>query len=145
MSSELWAALIGAASALVIALTTQVAISRRDRGARLSERRRTALVDAQDAALAVRNSLGDYGPLARQASGHRSDAELTAARQRADDAFALLEVCLTRVDDAEIVAGVMAWLERARFHYVSLEEVTTAEESALWKAMNERFGAALTG
>jgi hypothetical protein len=32
----------------------------------------------------------------------------------------------------------------ARFHYVSLEEVTTSDERAAWERMNARLGVALT-
>jgi hypothetical protein len=142
-STSLWSALIAAVTALVVFALTQLVTSRRERGGRAHRQRRGALIDVQDAALALRNELGEYGPLARQATGALPGTGLVAARQRADDAFALLGVKLTRVDDAAVRAAVVGWRDRARFHYVSAEEVTTAEELELWEVMNETIGAAL--
>jgi uncharacterized protein YidB (DUF937 family) len=143
MSTNLWSALIAAVTALVVFVLTQYVVGRREKRGRLVDLRTTALRDAQDAALQVRNALAEYGPLARQTSGAPSEALLTAQRT-VDAAFARLDVAMTRVDDASIGAAVQSWRGQARWHYVSAEEVTTAEERALWEAMNARFGAALT-
>jgi hypothetical protein len=56
--------------------------------------------------LELRNRLGEFGPLARRASGILGN-EL--AVQHAEEAFALLDVRLTRIDDADVIAEVMAW------------------------------------
>jgi hypothetical protein len=141
-STGLWSAAIAAVVALLVFVGTQLWVGRREKSKQAYDRRRTALREAQDAALELRNRLGEFGPLARRASGHPG-AELAVAQQHADEALAALDVCLTRVDDRDVLAAVAAWRDRARFHYVSAEEVTTTEELDLWRAMNETIGAAL--
>lgn len=137
-------ALIAAAVSLLVFALTQYYTSRRDQRTQDYQRRRAALTEVQDAALDLRKSLGKFGPLARTASGRVVGGELATAQRRVDEAFALLEVKLTRLDDAEVTQAVIAWRDMARFHYVSLEEVTTADERAAWAEMNARLSAALT-
>jgi hypothetical protein len=141
-STGVWSAVIAAAVALLVFLGTQLWVGRREKSKQAYDRRRTGLREAQDAALELRNRLGEFGPLARRASG-RPGNDLAIAQQRADEAFALLDVLLTRIDDADVIAAVSAWRDRARFHYVSAEEVTTAEELELWRSMNTTIGHAL--
>jgi hypothetical protein len=141
-STGLWSAAIAAVVALLVFVGTQLWVGRREKSKQAYDRRRTALREAQDAALELRNRLGEFGPLARRASGHPGE-ELAVAQQHADEAFALLDVRLTRLDDPDVTAAVVAWRDRARFHYVSAEEVTTTEELELWRAMNATIGAAL--
>jgi hypothetical protein len=138
-STGLWSAAIAAVTALVVALLTQSLVGRRERRSRAEQRLR----EVQDAALELRNQLGRYGPLARAALGAFPGADLSRAKQQADDAFALVGVKLTRIDDRTVRDAVEAWRDRARFHYVSAEEVTTAEEVALWDEMNATIGDAL--
>ncbi len=138
-SAGVWSAVIAAATALVVALLTQSLTGRRERRSRRERR----LIEVQDAALELRSRLNRYGPLARRSLGGAPNAEVTAAKQGADDAFAVLGVALTRVGDKTIHDAVVAWRDSARFHYVSAEEVTTAEEVALWDAMNATIGSAL--
>jgi inorganic triphosphatase YgiF len=137
-------ALVAAAVSLVVFALTQLWTSRREQRTQAYHRRRSAVTEVQDAALALRSALGAFGPLARTASGRAVGGELAAAQHRVDEAFAALEVKLTRLDDAEITQAVVAWRDMARFHYVSLEEVTTSDERAAWAQMNARLGTALT-
>ena len=140
-SSGVWSALIAAVTALVVALVTQVLIGRRERRGRGDQR----LTDVQDAALDLRNQLGRYGPLSRAAGGRSTaDPALAEAKRQVDEAFALLGVKLTRLRNPPVREAVVVWRDSARFHYVSAEEVTTAEEVRLWDAMNAAIGAALT-
>lgn len=141
--SNIWAALIGASSALLVAFVTELAIGRRERAARAFDRRSAALMAAQDAALELRSALNEYGPLVRRLRGAADGAELAGARRRVDDATARLGVTLSRIDDPAVAAAITAWRDRARFHYVSTEEVTTAEEARSWEAINSAVGSAL--
>ncbi|HEY7007521.1 MAG TPA: hypothetical protein VH395_01195 [Jatrophihabitantaceae bacterium] len=143
-SETLWSGLIAAATALIVFVLTEFAVSRRERGSRVYNRRRQALLQVQDAALELRNGLAEYGPLARHATGAVPDAEMSDAQRGVDHAFALLDVALTRIEDEAVRGAVLAWRDRARFHYVSAEEVTTAEELELWQTMNAMIGVALT-
>lgn len=143
-STSVLAVVISAAVSLVVVVVTQLWTSRRERNIQAYERRRYALIEVQDSALELRNALSRFGPLARRASGGAPSLELGAAQQRVDDAFARLDVRLTRMDDVRLTELVRAWRGLARFHYVSQEEVTTAAEAAAWQAMNDAFGVALT-
>jgi hypothetical protein len=142
-STELWSALIAAVTSLVVFGLTQFVTGRREKRGRVDERRRAGLERAQDAALELRNALAEYGPLARHALGGTPDGQLGAARQRTDDAFAALEVELSRLTDDGVRTAITNWRGRARYHYISAEEVSTAEESALWRTMNYVVGNAL--
>jgi inorganic triphosphatase YgiF len=137
-------AIIAAAVSLLVFVLTQFWTSRREQRTQTYHRRRAALTEVQDAALDLRTALATFGPLARNAFGREVGGELAAAQRRVDEAFALLDVRLTRIDDAEVTQAVIVWRDMARFHYVSLEEVTTADEQAAWAQMNTRLGAALT-
>jgi hypothetical protein len=135
--TSLWSAVIAAATSLVVFGLTQLVVGRRERRTRVDEHRRDALQAAQEAALTLRSALAEYGPLARGAHGAVPGSALAASRQRTDDAFAALDVRLTRLSDPGVQAAITSWRDRARYHYISAEEVTTAEESALWRAMND--------
>ena len=141
--TALLTALIAAATAVVVAVVTQLVTWRRERSLRTYDRRRSALLDAQDAALALRNRFSDFGEVAQPAYGARPDAEGAAAQRWVDDALAALAVRMSRVDDEAVVLSVRTWRERARFNSISSEEVTAAEELKAWEAMNADFGAAL--
>ena len=134
--SNLWSALIGAAAVLLVALLTEVSVSRRQRRARSVDQRRAAVEAVQDAALELRGGLNAYGPLARRASGGAGDERLADARRRVDDALARLDVVLSRVDDEAVLTATTAWRGRVWMHFLSAEEVSTHEERELWDAMN---------
>ena len=78
----------------------------------------------------LRNRFGEFGDLARRSLGLRPGPETSAARRRIDDALASLAVGLSRVDDRSVVGATQRWQRLARFHSVSSEEVTSAQEHA---------------
>ncbi|HST49925.1 hypothetical protein [Jatrophihabitans sp.] len=132
----------GAVVSLLVAIGTQVALSVREDHARRYSRRRAALTDAQDAALAVRGRLGEYGTLSRAAAG-RSTPEQAAAERRYLDARALLEVTLSRVDDEKVVAAALGWRDAAEVSFISSAEVSAATEQRRWQELNAAIGSAL--
>src|SRR6476646_1319021 len=136
-------ALIAAATALVVAVVTQFVTWRRERTQRTYDRRRSALLDAQDAALAVRGRYGEFGDVTRTEPITRPLSVSGQAQRRLSDALAELGVRLSRVDDHVVVAAVERWSDQARYHAISAEEVSEVEESQAWDAMNEAFGSAL--
>ncbi|MBV9821083.1 MAG: hypothetical protein JO144_02470 [Actinobacteria bacterium] len=136
--SAVWAGVVS----LLVAIGTQVALSVREGHARRYQRRRSALTDAQDAALAMRGRLGDYGALSRANAG-RSTPELGAAERRYLDARALLEVTLSRVDDPRVVAAARSWQESAEVSFISTAEVSAASEQKQWADLNAAVGSAL--
>jgi hypothetical protein len=134
---------IGAAVvSLLVAIGTQVALSVRESHSRRYLRRRTALIDAQDAALAVRGRLSEYGTLSRANAG-RPTPELEATERRYLDARALLEVSLTRVDDPAVIAAARRWRSAAEVSFISTAEVTAASEQQRWQELNDAIGSAL--
>ncbi len=136
--SAVWAGVVS----LLVAIGTQVALSVRDSHARRYSRRRSALTDAQDAALAVRGRLGEYGTLSRASAG-RTTPELAAAERRYLDARALLEVTLSRVDDPAVVAAALSWREAAEVSFISSAEVSATTEQNRWQGLNAAIGSAL--
>jgi hypothetical protein len=142
-SSGLWSALIASVTALIVFVLTQLLAGRRERRSTAAKHRHDALVAAQDAALELRGRLSNYGLRVRR-SGVRLDDELANAQRDLEDAIAHLSVLLTRVDRADVIAAVEQWRELAQVHFVSAKDVTTAEELAAWRAMNELVGTALT-
>ncbi|MFL6164456.1 MAG: hypothetical protein ACJ74U_19850 [Jatrophihabitantaceae bacterium] len=141
--SALQSALIAAAVSLLVAVFTQLSLSRRDRQERLYQRRRTALLDVQNAALALRQALADFGELARATPGYRS-AELIEAERRFDRTSGLLEVMLSRVADAEVAELVNDWRRIAQVSSISVQdEVSRPDEQRAWAALNSTIGNAL--
>lgn len=136
--SAVWAGVVS----LLVAIGTQVSLSVRDSHARRYSRRRSALTDAQDAALAVRGRLGEYGALSRASAG-RTTPELAAAERHYLDARALLEVTLSRVDDQAVVAAALSWREAAEVSFISSAEVSATTEQNRWQGLNTAIGSAL--
>jgi hypothetical protein len=134
---------IAAATSLLVAVASQFLTWRRERTQRSYDRRRSALLDAQDAALVVRNRLGEYGEVSRIEPLTEPTITAADAQRRLDDALAALAVSLTRVDDEAVVGAALAWRDQAKFHSISGEDVTDTEEIAAWDAMNAAFGSAL--
>lgn len=135
-------AIVAALVSLLVAVGTQVALSVRESHARRYLRRRAALTDAQDAALALRGRLGEYGSLSRANAG-RPSPELEAADRRYLDARALLEVTLSRVDDPMVVAAAQRWRSAAEVSFISSAEISAAQEQLQWQAVNAAIGSAL--
>ena len=133
---------VAAVVSLLVAVGTQVTLSVRESHARRYQRRRAALIDAQDAALALRGRVGEYGALSRANAG-RPSPEVDAAERRYLDARALLEVTLSRVDDPLVVAAAQRWRSAAEVSFISSAEVSAAQEQREWQAVNAAIGSAL--
>ncbi len=142
-SSGLWSALIASVTAVVVFVLTQLLVGRRERRSTAAKHRHDALLAAQDAALELRGRLGGYGTLVRRTTVHLDD-ELVSSQRGVDEAIARLSVLLTRIDRADVVAAIETWRGLAQVHFVSAEDVTTAEELAAWQQLNALVGAALT-
>jgi hypothetical protein len=135
-------AVVAAAVSLLVAIGTQVALSVRESQSRRYQRRRAALIDAQNAALALRGRVGEYGGLSRANAG-RPSPELDAAERRYLDARALLEVTLSRVDDPVVLAAAQRWRSAAEASFISTADVSATQEQREWQAVNTAIGSAL--
>ena len=139
----LQAALIAAVVSLLVAVFSQFSLARRDRQERLYQRRRAALLEVQDTALALRQALAGYGKEARAASGRRT-AELLDAEREFDHALGILEVMLSRVENAEVRELVTAWRLVAQVSFISVhDEASPPDEQRAWAALNTAIGTAL--
>ena len=139
----LTSALIAAAVSLLVALLSQLGSARRDKQERLYQRRRAALLEVQDAALELRQALADFGRLARAEPGVRS-TELIDAEREFDRALGILEVLLSRLDNAEVRILVNAWRLAAQVSFISVhDEVSRPDEQRAWSALNTAIGDAL--
>jgi hypothetical protein len=142
-AAALQTAFIAAAVALLVAVITQVSLFRRDRRERLYQSRRTALLDVQDAALALRQALAEYGPLVRITPGERTDEVLDAERQF-DRTSGILEVRLSRMDNPEVAELVANWQRIAQVSSISVkDEVSRSDEHHAWATLNAAIGNAL--
>ena len=139
----LQSALIAAAVSLLVAVLGQYGLARRDRRERGYQRRRTALIDVQNAALELRQALAGFGVLARATPGVRS-TELLDAEREFDRALAVLEVRLSRLENAEVADLVTAWRLAAQVSFISVHDVVTrSDEQQAWSALNAAIGNAL--
>jgi biopolymer transport protein ExbB/TolQ len=141
-SAAIDSALIAAVVSLVVALLSQLSTSVRDSRARRYERRRAALLDAQDAALELRTRLREYGQLIRAHPGQAA-AEFGAAEQHFDDARSALEVAVSRVEDQQVRQALRQWQVAAQISFVSALDLPASREQASWAAMNDAVGRAL--
>ncbi|MHA3700727.1 hypothetical protein ACXR2U_00965 [Jatrophihabitans sp. YIM 134969] len=135
-------AIIAGVVALLVAIGTQVELARRERRARVYERRRQALLDTQGAVVAMRGRLREYGLIARAGAGMPSP-ELDEAQRRFDDARVLVTVTLTRVEDRRVIDATESWAVDAQQRFVSTQDVSPRDEDADWDALHEAFAAAL--
>ena len=144
------AAVISAAVAVVLAVVAQFETWRRERAARAYERRRTALIDCQDAALDVRRELRLYGAALRTAVTDApspgslvvdvDDAGVAGARGR-------LEVCRTRLERRPLsqaaASALLAWESAATERFLSPDDVTAGAEQAAWEEFLDAVADAL--
>lgn len=144
--TSLAVAVITASVAVVVAIAAQVSTWSLEHRNRVYERRRTALHDLQDAALAVRRSLRRLDTTL-EVTTHESPygVEVDAvddprAAAAYADADALLSLHLARVESHQVVASVLAWREAARSSFLGGDEVTASETEAAWGAMNRLIG-----
>ncbi|HET6209945.1 MAG TPA: hypothetical protein VFD94_06165 [Jatrophihabitans sp.] len=135
-------ALIAAVVSLLVALAGQFGTSVRNSNARRYERRRAALLDAQQAALTLRTRLREYGQLIRAHPG-QSAVEFGEVERQFDDARSALDVALSRVEDRQVRQSLRDWQAAAQVSYVSVLDVSASAEQASWAAMNDAIGRAL--
>ena len=142
-SEAIDSALIAAVVALLVALFTHLSVIARDSNARRYERRRAALLNAQDAALVLRQRVHEYGSVNREHAGQPSP-ELSDAERNFDDARSALDVALSRVEDARVSGLIRNWQSVAQIRFVSAQDVSASQEQGSWDDMNDAIGQALT-
>ncbi|HVU92960.1 MAG TPA: hypothetical protein VHC23_12035 [Jatrophihabitans sp.] len=150
MDGSVAAALITSGVALVVAVGNGVRGTRRATADRRYERRRAALLAAQDAALAFRVALAEYGAALRTrtvqappgAGGFVMSVPdpLSTAVQ---EAAGRLEVARSRVESAAITAALDRWQALARISLIDPRDGEAAGEERAFAEVNRLIGAAL--
>jgi hypothetical protein len=144
------AAIITSSAALVVAVGNAIRAEFSASYERRYERRRMFLMEAQNAALALRNALRNYGTeLERQANSDDGDEDGSFALRVTDwvddqvaRARGAVEVAASRIDDDAIRAALAAWVDLARRSLIGQEEDAAAEQQA-FDELNRLIGAAL--
>jgi hypothetical protein len=143
------AAIITSSVAFAVALGSGIRAEHSATVERRYERRRGFLMEAQDAALALRNALRTYGTELDRQAGEDGDEDGSFALRVADwvddqvaRARGRLEVAQSRVDDPGVRAALQAWVDLARRSLIGQEEDAAAEQRA-FDEVNRLIGAAL--
>lgn len=150
MDGTVVAAWITAGAALVVAVGGSVRNDLRISGSRRYERRRSALVDAQDAALELRTALAEYGASLRTRTARGNAAgggfvmsvpeELDVGLLTAEGRFFVAQ---SRVDDSAVAEALSRWREIARISLIDSRDVEAAAEQRAFDEVNALIGAAL--
>jgi hypothetical protein len=144
------AALITSGAALVVAVGGSLRNDVRTAADRRYERRRGALVDAQDAALELRNALVEYGTSLRArttAAPAGAGAFVMSVPDELDtdvlDAEGRFLVTRSRVDDETVVDALTRWRSLARVNLIDPRDGEASAEQHAFAEINELIGAAL--
>lgn len=150
MDGTVVAAWITAGAALVVAVGGSIRNDLRLSGSRRYERRRVALVDAQDAALELRTALVEYGSSLRARTAQDrggGDGYVMSVPSELDTDLVAAEgrflVARSRVDDAEVVDALTRWRAVARISLIDSRDAEAAAEQRAFDEVNELIGAAL--
>ena len=148
--ASLTVAVITASVAVLVAVLAQISTWSLEHRNRVYERRRAALHDVQDAALAVRSSLRLIAAAVRDRTAEvppggevapTEDPRITAARE---DAAAVLALRLARVESMPVRESVRRWHEMARYSFLGDDAASDPDTEVAWNAMNELIGEQLT-
>jgi hypothetical protein len=145
------AAVITSGAALVVAVGGGVRNELRSAADRRYDRRRAFLTDAQDAALALRDALRDYGAalraLAGAPGGEPAGAFTLAVPPRLDAEVSLAEgrfaVARSRLDDPGVAESLSRWRSVARVSLIDQSEAPAAAEQRAFDEVNELIGTEL--
>lgn len=150
MDTSVAAAVITSGVALVVAVAGGARNELRAAADRRYERRREFLTEAQDAALALRDALRDYGSSLRLRTRRSAttggafvmsvpdslDAEVSSAEGR-------LVVARSRLEDDAVAQALSRWRSVARVSLIDSSDAPAAAEERAFDEFNALIGAAL--
>jgi hypothetical protein len=144
MDGPVVASLISSSVAVLVAVGSAIRSDLQRASDRRYERRRMFLIDAQEAALAFRNGLREYGEVLKRTLSEPS-AHLGAEAQRRAVAVAggRLEIAGSRIDDATVVSALAEWEQLARETLLGVSLGNTPSEEEAFSQLNRLVGAAL--
>jgi hypothetical protein len=145
------AAVVTSGVALVVAVGGGIRNELRSASDRRYERRRTFLIEVQDAALELRNTLREYGSALRARTGTGDGAgggifimsvpePLATAVSAAEGLFT---VASSRVEDEAVGAALTHWYSLARVSLIDTSEAPASAEQRAFDEVNDLIGAAL--
>lgn len=151
MDTSVAAAVVTSGVALVVAVGGGVRNELRSAADRRYERRRTFLIEVQDAALELRNTLREYGSELRARTGTGDGGgggifimsvpePLATAVSAAEGLFT---VASSRVEDEAVVAALTHWYSLARVSLIDTSEAPASAEQRAFNEVNDLIGAAL--
>ena len=150
MDGSVVAALITSGAALVVAVGGSLRSDFRSATERRYERRRASLVDAQDAALALRTALSEYGASLRSRTSSATPARGSFVMSVPDavdhDVLAAegqLQVVRSRVGDTGVVAAIDRWRALARVTLIDPRDGEASAEQEAFGELNRLIGTAL--
>ncbi|MDT4915224.1 MAG: hypothetical protein QOC66_4352 [Pseudonocardiales bacterium] len=151
MDTSVAAAVVTSGVALVVAVGGGIRNELRSAADRRYERRRTFLIEVQDAALELRNTLREYGSELRARTGTGDGGgggifimsvpePLATAVSAAEGLFT---VASSRVEDEAVVAALTHWYSLARVSLIDTSEAPASAEQHAFNEVNDLIGAAL--
>lgn len=144
MDGPVVASLISSSVAVFVAVGSAIRADLLRASDRRYERRRMFLIDAQEAALALRDALREYGDILDRAAGEpslRGGAEVQ--RRAVAIAGGRLELARSRIEDTDVIASLVRWEQLARETLLEVEQDGTPEEETTFKELNRSVGLAL--
>lgn len=144
MDGPVVASLISSSVAVLVAVGSAIRADVQRAADHRYERRRMFLIDAQEAALALRDALREYGDTLKRLPGEPPLRAGTEVQRRAVAiAGGRLELAGSRVEDAAVVASLAQWERLARESLLGLDEANTPGEEAAFSEMNRVVSLAL--
>lgn len=144
MDGPVVASLISSSVAVVVAVGSAVLAGAQRAADRRYERRRLFLIDAQEAALALRDALREYGDILDRAAGEPSLRAGTEVQRRAVAiAGGRLELARSRIEDATVLSSLAEWERQARETLLGVEQGNTPDEEAAFAELNRAVSSVL--
>jgi hypothetical protein len=144
MDGPVVASLISSSVAVLVAVGSAVRSDLQRAGDRRYERRRMFLIDAQEAALALRDALRNYGDVLQHIASNPPFAGGTDEQRRAVAvAVGRLDIASSRIDDAAVVEALAHWEQLARETLIAVEQNAAPNEEAAFTEVNRLVSQAL--
>lgn len=144
MDGPVVASLISSSVAVLVAVGSAIRADLQRASDRRYERRRKFLMDAQEAALALRDALRDYGQVLKPVEGETALVGGAEDRRRAVAvAGGRVEIAASRLDDEAVLATMSQWERLARETLIAVGQGMAPSEEAAFTELNRAVSAAL--
>jgi hypothetical protein len=144
MDGPVVASLISSSVAVLVAVGSAIRADVQRASDRRYDRRRMFLIDAQEAALALRDALREYGDILERSAGEpsvRAGAEVQ--RRAVAVAGGRLELARSRIEDATVLTALVSWEQQAWETLLEVEQGNTPGEETAFAEVNQAVSSAL--